>query len=269
MLKFTSAAYTAAVTQITIAQTLLINLKDGKTPTWVPTDPVPSTGNVRHALAQFQQSVTELEARFTLASVNRLLADIDAGKCITRDLQGRLRAVMERLYDELEQIQLYVVSSDYAKYLEDNPAPFGDEVAESFPTSSYDVVEATKCLGLRRSTACVMHLMRSLETPLSLMAKTFGVASDHTNWHTILDQIEARVKGMNEPANGPNWRDQQKFFAGAASHFRFLKDGWRNHAMHQREKYTEGQAQEIYDGTKAFMRQLSLQLSEPRSLSRQ
>jgi hypothetical protein len=38
-----------------------------------------------------------------------------------------------------------------------------------------------------------------------------------------------------------------------------IKDGWRNHVMHLSEKYTEPEAQAIYDSSSAFMRHLSRQ----------
>jgi hypothetical protein len=43
-----------------------------------------------------------------------------------------------------------------------------------------------------------------------------------------------------------------------------LKDGWRNYAMHAREKYTEEQAEDVYRSTRSFMRHLATKLSEPK-----
>ncbi len=71
------------------------------------------------------------------------------------------------------------------------------------------------------------------------------------------------IKNMNAAANGASWKTDQEFYAGGAAHFRMLKDGWRNHAMHARMKYPEEEADDIYRSTRAFMRHLSQRLSEP------
>lgn len=104
--------------------------------------------------------------------------------------------------------------------------------------------------------------MRALEIGLAVLGKQFGVNTDHKNWHNVIDEIEKKIKAMDSQSHGANWKDEQAFYSAAAVHFRMLKDGWRNHAMHVREKYTEEQAEEIYRSTRAFMRHLSQRLSE-------
>jgi len=50
--------------------------------------------------------------------------------------------------------------------------------------------------------------------------------------------------------------------AEAATQFRFIKNAWRNHAMHARATYDETQAREIYNSVGAFLRQLANHLRE-------
>ena len=67
----------------------------------------------------------------------------------------------ERLADELAGRTFFYVS-DHEGLLSD-PLPFGEPVGEAFPSAQYDISEAGRCLVLKRSTACVLHLMRALE----------------------------------------------------------------------------------------------------------
>jgi len=248
-----------AVYKLAMAQALLISAKENIKFNW--DEPADRNGPAIGLLQDMRMAVVELEAHFTLKAIDRVLAAIQDGKCTAANLLRDIGVIDGRLRDELDETHLFVVSRDNAKYLDDSKPLFGDEVSSKFPSASYDIEEAGKCLGLKRSTACVSHLMRALEIALSAMAKPFNVSTDHKNWHNVIDEIEKGIKGMNSSL-GPTWKDDQEFHAGAASHFRMLKDGWRNHAMHARFKYTEEEAEEIYRSTRAFIRHLSQRLSE-------
>jgi hypothetical protein len=142
---------------------------------------------------------------------------------------------------------------------------FGADVANSFPSASFDIKEAGNCLALSRATACVFHLMRVLEILLGVLGKKFGVSMSHTNWAPAIDQIESKIREMHKD---PAWKvlsdckEQQEFFAQAASHFGILKDAWRNYTMHSRGKYTEEEAEQIMSNTRAFTKKLAERLSE-------
>ena len=50
--------------------------------------------------------------------------------------------------------------------------------------------------------------------------------------------------------------------AEAAIQFRFLKNAWRNHAMHARASYDEAQARDNYGSVRGFLQQLAAHLNE-------
>jgi hypothetical protein len=105
--------------------------------------------------------------------------------------------------------------------------------------------------------------MRVLEIGLSVLAKRFGIASDHTNWHNIIEPVEKAIRGMgSDPAKLPDWKEQQEFFSQGASHFMFLKDAWRNYTAHARGKYTDEEAETILINIRAFMQKLATRLHE-------
>ena len=88
---------------------------------------------------------------------------------------------------------------------------------------------------------------------------------NHTdeNWKNILDRIQKEIGSRDKATHGEKWKNEDEpFFSGAASHFLLIKNAWRNHAMHGRDKYTEEQAEEIYGSVRSFMRHLSERLSE-------
>jgi hypothetical protein len=60
----------------------------------------------------------------------------------------------------------------------------------------------------------------------------------------------------------PDWKEQQRFYSQAASHFAVLKNAWRNYTMHSRSIYTEKQAEQIFESVKSFMQVLAERLHE-------
>jgi hypothetical protein len=138
-------------------------------------------------------------------------------------------------------------------------------VGTAFPSANYDIAESGVCLALARGTACVFHLMRVLEIGLTVLGKRFEVSFAHTNWAPAIEQLESKIRDMHkDPAwkKLPDCKEQQRFYAQAASHFAILKDAWRNHTMHARAKYTEEEAERIFENTKAFMQKLATRLHE-------
>ena len=142
---------------------------------------------------------------------------------------------------------------------------FGKAVGDAFPSATYDIAESGACLALDRGTACVFHLMRVLEIGLTVLGAKFGVSLAHTNWAPAIEEIESKIRNMHkDPAWKalPDCKEQQEFYAQAASHFGILKDAWRNHTMHKRGFYTEEQAEHLFLNIKGFMQKLSERLSE-------
>jgi hypothetical protein len=141
----------------------------------------------------------------------------------------------------------------------DDPLLFGKDVGDSFPSASFDIYEAGVCLALARGSACVFHLMRTLEIALASLGSVFGVSLAHTNWAPAIEQIESKIRDMNKDPTWkalPDCKEKQESYAQAASHFGILKDAWRNYTMHVRGKYTEEEAEHVFENTKGFMKKL-------------
>lgn len=168
------------------------------------------------------------------------------------------------LRDELESIRLLVLNSEAERALFDPPTPpFGSEVQSNFASARYDIEEAGKCLALGRWTAGVVHLMRALQPALRALEADVQATKPQINWQNMIEQIEAAISAMR---NGRHTRTatpiELDWYAEAATHFRFLKDAWRNHATHGSDKYDEERAMRIYGNTRSFMAQLATRLKE-------
>src|SRR5271166_133920 len=161
------------------------------------------------------------------------------------------------LETELSKIIFFSVSGDDASLFQVEK-PFGDRVYDAFPSTRLDVTEAAKCFALDRSTACVFHCMRVLESALRILAKDVKVVFDIQTWQTVIEQIEnaIRAEGKALPS-GTTKTERLHRLSEAAKEFVYFKDGWRNHVSHNRSPYDPAQAASAFNHTKDFMRSLS------------
>ena len=105
--------------------------------------------------------------------------------------------------------------------------------------------------------------MRTLESGLSSLSTALGIGLTRKSWDTILNQLEKEIRLRSTETSDAKWKNvDEQFFAQSATHFRMIKDAWRNHAMHGRGKYTDEEAEGIYGSVSSFMRHLSERLSE-------
>ena len=175
---------------------------------------------------------------------------------------------LEKLADKELHGKLFVyIPPERAKFWPtiESPNIFGDTVAAKFPSAQFDIANGGACLAATVFTAAVFHLMRVLEIGLTALGKVFNVSLAHTNWEPAIREIESKIRAMQ---SDPEWRalsdykQQQQFYAQAASHFGVLKDAWRNYTMHARSKYTDVEAEQIFNNVRSFMQKLAERLHE-------
>ena len=140
-------------------------------------------------------------------------------------------------------------------------APFGEAVESKFSEASRDIAAACRCLALDEWTACVLHLMRALETPLHTLADCVGISFpgplELQNWKNIIDEIEkkidSQVKALENQKRSLSRNRELKSYAEAAMQFRHFKNAWRNNAAHGRDHYDEREAVVVFDAVRSFM----------------
>lgn len=174
-----------------------------------------------------------------------------------QQVAGALERLLYAFMDELKARQVMTLSPRHAGYFS-STAAFGESVETAFPSTAFDIAEAANCRALGRWTASVMHLMRVVEVGLGALAR-FHDVDPGANWNTTLNQIEAKTREVAKRTHG---QEMEQWAAEAAAHLRFVKNAWRNHAMHPLEKYDEERAVAIFDNTRTFMQQLAKQLVE-------
>lgn len=244
---------------------------DEETPLFAPHLPIDERARTKalRRLRPVEQEFRNVGLHITADTVKEVMETLHK-RSISQTFQWLMDQVkaIHRLADkELKGKLFFCVPAERVRFLPLVTAPhvFGSAVADAFPSANYDVSEAGTCLGLARGAACVFHLMRVLEIGLSVLGKEFGVSLAHTNWAPAIEELESKIREMHKDPRRkalPDCKEQQEFYAQAASHFGILKDAWRNYTMHARGNYTEEQAERIFENVKAFMQQLSQRLHE-------
>jgi hypothetical protein len=179
------------------------------------------------------------------------------------EVKHYLRALGEQIPDEMRHHLFFNVPPEKAKYY--NPAGplFGSAVDDKFPTANYDISEAGKCVALNRNTAAVCHLMRVLEIGLRALASALSVPFGDKDWQTALNTMQKEWKRLENLKRKPKgWKKDRQFYSECFVEFGYLKDAWRNHAMHALERYDEERSKSIFNHVEAFMRHLATRLKE-------
>jgi len=135
------------------------------------------------------------------------------------------------------------------------------------PSAAFELINAGNAYALSLNTASVFHSMRAAEIGLRSLARHLSVQFPHGNleleqWHTILNQIESKIKDIHNLPKSTQKSDDQKFYSQAALQFRYFKDGARVRVAHARDEFTESQALSILNHTCEFFEALSSRLKE-------
>jgi hypothetical protein len=221
----------------------------------------------KDSLREFKDLCDSLALPMSSLHTSQLLETVDnpsAQRMLYAGEAERIATMLSITVENEVSLRLYFeISPDKAKFHGDNAEPFGVAVATAFPSVSFDAGEASRCYALGRNTACVFHLMRVLEIGLGALAKQFQKPYDHTNWETIINQIEKAIGEMDKDPNRPaNWKAEREFWSQCVSHFRIVKDAWRNYTAHARGKYDEQEALDMLGNVRGFLQKLATRLHE-------
>jgi len=141
----------------------------------------------------------------------------------------------------------------------------GQLVAINFSNANYDIEEAGKSFALDRYTACVMHLMRSLEVAIDAIGIAIGlpdaVIAAQNSWERLLTKMGDQIKA-NDATPTTDWIANRQFLIDVRAHLFSVKNAWRNPSMHLEKKYTEKEAERIFRAVKDFMEHLATHLHE-------
>ncbi len=80
-----------------------------------------------------------------------------------------------------------------------------------------------------------------------------------------LNEIEAKTREVGRRSQGA---EAEQWAAEAATHLRFVKNAWRNQAMHPRHTYDEERAVTIFESARSFMQHPFLYAASVRETQR-
>ena len=179
---------------------------------------------------------------------------------VTREIAlHESREFRRRLLEELARHMFFVVPATDRAFYEMHLLTL--PTANSFPAADVELAEAGKCLSLDRHTAAVYHAMRALEVGLIALAIQLGVPMGNKPWGRLISDMEERITEEWALYRRSGYDQARQAFlelcSGAATHFRFLKDAWRNVVMHERQSYGREKAADILMNVKGFLEDLS------------
>lgn len=170
-----------------------------------------------------------------------------------------LQSLLERIEDELDAQLLLCVSEEQAPYVLGEKQISNHDVNNAFPNATSDLGEAMFCFGFKRYTACVFHLMRSMESAVITVGDRFGVTTIDKNgstlsWAKIISNVKNAVDVLPTGDERDRWQHILSLLYS-------VKEAWRNSTMHPKATYTGEEALEIYDAVRAFIRALAKEVS--------
>ncbi len=226
----------------------------------IPDDTI--TGLADH-LSKTKADCRAVGLEFSVLHIDRMQRQLDI-KCTLGTYAGMLKVLQERIEDEMSLSLFFHVSKDKAAFYE-KVDPFGAQVTANFPAATFDIEEGNKCYATDRNTACVMHLMRSLEVALDAIGLGVGVPNAvveaQNSWERLLSKISDQIRA-NDGAGDPAWTQKRQFFVDAHAHLFAVKNAWRNPSMHLEKKYDDREAERIYRAVQDFMEHLATHLDE-------
>lgn len=176
-----------------------------------------------------------------------------------RQQMETLVSTMRRLVTwEMEGLVYFDLPANQIPLWIDAKEPFGKDVSRTFSSEEVrrNLEEASKCLALDRGSACVFHLMCALDKSLERYCRKLQVRYKSTwDWKEILSRIDKRIQRFSQRTRKQLRRKEQHL--GCYTHLNAVRAAWRNPTMHSRRSYTPEEAADIFNATRAFMRDLS------------
>ena len=168
--------------------------------------------------------------------------------------------IQDNLHHELEAWTFFAVRPELRAYY-DAPEKWCRDLLQAYPESERDLRAAGRCLSMNEWTACVFHLMRTVETALRKWADQWGLVlkmpTSEANWQDIISAADRNLKALEQEPKSAQRTADLEYFGGMTAHFLAIKNAWRNHVAHGKQTYDGREAGETLQHVLAFMRKLA------------
>jgi hypothetical protein len=208
-----------------------------------------------------------LELPATLAASMRCKAAFDRLRAANGVLDKRLvnefvtnsHQLSVSLSDELEKHHAYIIAPREGELIDSGIGLFGLEVVDALPSIRRDLADAARCRAYELWTASVMHMMRVAEVGVAALADHLGTPQG-SSWGVTIANLQQTLDQQRKVKGDPGLK---QWASETAVYLNFVKDAFRNPAMHPEMSFNRDQAISIYDNTCAFMRKLVQAISKP------
>jgi len=263
MLELNARNFLSAVTELRHIQLLLGNIEN-KDIALVDAD-LPIL--VAHT-DRMIDAINAIGARSAFRSADRLKTALEDpnSKPAYSVIAAILADVESRFADHLDDILLFVIADQRARLFADAATLMGDEaIVYLFPSATFELEEAAKCLALGRPTASAFHCMRMLEIGIAALSKHLDIAdpvkATDRSWGFVLGKIKEAVD-KQFPRNGRFPGSHGAELEGLFATLDAVKNPWRNATMHVKTVYTDADAQHILHCCTVFMGKLMARCDE-------
>ena len=205
-----------------------------------------------------------LGAKGAVKEIERLIAIVKGGGLDSATMLEKHNSIYSRIEDELDGSHFLYVEPGSVGLFNGGAGLFGDEVAAKFPSLSYDIGEAGKCLALERSTASAFHSLRCLEGGIKALSRCLGIPDPirgaERNWGVMLRKVKEEIERRWKAEARLNGDGQQ--FEDAHAALAAMQNPWRNATMHLEQTYTEEEAEHLLRVAKDFLKRLARRMDE-------
>jgi hypothetical protein len=254
MLRFYAAAWTRLILDLQDLELSIINHPpEGRN------NPVTKQEDV--LLKRVRTACALMGAGVSVKQVDALLGAVDKQQITNIEFCRAAGVLKQTVMYETESFAYFYLEKEKAKYL-DLKSPFGESVTAAFPQAVIDIEEAGNCLALGRNTACVLHLMRAMESVVHAVAKSIGVNYEFRGWEAVIKKMRSELEKEYDKME-PTFVGKKEFYSNVLDRLLATKDAIRNPSMHGRINYDAERAEEVYRSTKALIQKVAEGLTEP------
>jgi len=183
----------------------------------------------------------------------------------TKEIVSFVDDLRRRIIDEGGSHFCLLLSVAEKEFYAPASPPFGGDVNLKFPSATYDIDEASKCIALDRGTAAAFHGIRCLESGIRALARCLGLPDPTKpagrNWGAVLTTIKNEME-KRWPSSADRMKGDGEFFENAHAALAAMQNPWRNATMHLDQKYTTEEARHIFEVVRGFMKKLASRLDE-------
>ena len=232
---------------------------------------LPDIGQIAGILYELRTEAGRLGARSAAAQVDRISEFVRSDEwnrdltILGATLHQLVKDLHYRMIDDLKGQFFLSVPADKVTYYQQDKLLFGNDVHTQFPSASFEMDEAGKCIALCRYTAAIFHLMRIMEISIRATARCLGIPDPvkpgDRNWGNILKDIKAGIDAK-WPTQTARQSGDGHLFENIYASLDAVRNPWRNATMHVENKYTEEEAEHIFLAVRGFMIKLSARLDE-------